>query len=455
MFVLRLTTDGTGLVFGTFLGGSSGDSATGIALDAAGNVYVLGITSSIDFPTTSGAMRRTPLDPRFINDEVAVKLSPDGSTLLFGTFLGNGVGYGIAADHAGGAYVAGYAFPDSGYPATSDAIDKIIQRYDGFLLRLNAQGALAYGTYLGGVDTDIITSVATDATGSVYVAGVTTSPDFLVTSGSFDPTWNTGEDAFVLKLGSIGPADTDGDGVADPTDNCPSIANANQANNDGDAQGDACDPDDDNDGVLDTADNCRLIANPSQADFDGDGVGDVCDPRNAPRVTALALGGPAINENASVLLTVAFADPDAGQTHGVSISWGDGSPPTTMTLSAGVFVAAAPHQYLDDDPSGTPADSKTIGVTIIDSMSDVGTGQTSVIVNNVAPVISSVTGPIAPITIGTSITIAASYVDAGPMIHTPPSWRGVMRLAIRNRCALPAYVRRLMSTTRPASTRLS
>ncbi len=73
------------------------------------------------------------------------------------------------------------------------------------------------------------------------------------------------------------PPDTDGDSVGDTCDNCASIPNADQANADGDSQGNACDTDDDGDGRLDTADNCPLAANADQADADGDGDGDVCD----------------------------------------------------------------------------------------------------------------------------------------------------------------------------------
>jgi hypothetical protein len=94
--------------------------------------------------------------------------------------------------------------------------------------------------------------------------------------------------------------DSDSDGVFDIQDNCPNASNPSQANSDTDAPGDACDncptvtgaqtdtdadglgdicdADDDNDGVLDGADNCPLAANPSQADLDDDGVGDACDP---------------------------------------------------------------------------------------------------------------------------------------------------------------------------------
>jgi len=71
--------------------------------------------------------------------------------------------------------------------------------------------------------------------------------------------------------------DADGDGVGDVDDNCPTIANADQADNDNDSIGDVCDDDDDDDGILDVNDNCPMTANTDQADTDSDGIGDVCD----------------------------------------------------------------------------------------------------------------------------------------------------------------------------------
>ena len=75
-------------------------------------------------------------------------------------------------------------------------------------------------------------------------------------------------------------ADDDGDDIADSNDNCPLVKNTSQTNTDEDSQGDACDTDDDNDEVLDGADNCPLISNADQADADNDGKGDACDDSN-------------------------------------------------------------------------------------------------------------------------------------------------------------------------------
>jgi len=95
--------------------------------------------------------------------------------------------------------------------------------------------------------------------------------------GVLQDDWQTPWADKLALLRSLWNSDTDGDGVDDATDNCPLLANPDQADLDTDGQGDVCDSDDDGDGVDDGSDNCPLLANPDQSDLDTNGQGDVCD----------------------------------------------------------------------------------------------------------------------------------------------------------------------------------
>lgn len=103
--------------------------------------------------------------------------------------------------------------------------------------------------------------------------------------GSFNSGIISNVDALTLSTGDsmahfdfeLVQPDTDGDGVTDDIDNCPGVANPDQADTDGDTIGDACEADSDGDGVIDDADNCPADANADQADLDGDSIGDACD----------------------------------------------------------------------------------------------------------------------------------------------------------------------------------
>ncbi len=207
-FVVKLNPAGSGLVYATFLGGSSGtDKGYGIAVDGTGSVYVMGETRSSNFPTTSGAFDTSYNG--YYRDAFVAKLNPAGSGLAYATFLGgrnSEWGYAIAVDGAGSAYVTGETQSDD-FPTTPGAFDTSLDGYwsDAFVVKLNPAGSgLAYATFLGGSDTDIGFGIALDAMGSAYVTGRTFSGNFPATPGAFDVSFNGFCDAFVVKLNPAG-----------------------------------------------------------------------------------------------------------------------------------------------------------------------------------------------------------------------------------------------------------
>jgi hypothetical protein len=204
VFVSKLNPTGSALVYSTYLGGSGADSGYGIAVDSAGNAYVIGRTFSADFPTMN------PFQPAYggSGDAFVSKLNPSGSALVYSTYLGGSKtdeGYGIAVDSAGNAYVTGRT--GSNFPKM-----KPLQPYgggnsDAFVSKLNPTGsALVYSTYLGGSKADQGGGIAVDSAGNAYVTGYTNSTDFPTTPGAFQTVCNGGsgcatyEDAFVAKI---------------------------------------------------------------------------------------------------------------------------------------------------------------------------------------------------------------------------------------------------------------
>src|SRR5438445_679977 len=212
-FVTKLNPTGSALVYSTYLGGSgaSGDYGAGIAVDAAGNAYVTGITSSSDFPTTAGAFQTTFGGGLY--DIFVTKLEPTGSALVYSTYLGGSAldkGYGIAVDTSGNAYVTGLTY-STDFPTTPGAIQTtyseggLYSGGDAFVTKLNAAGsALVYSTYLGGRGTDMGRAIALQYP-NVYVTGHTESYDFPTTTGAFQTMHDavSGTDVFVAKIADI------------------------------------------------------------------------------------------------------------------------------------------------------------------------------------------------------------------------------------------------------------
>ena len=203
-FVAKLNASGSGLVYSTYLGGTDFDSAHGIAVDSAGNAYVIGETVSIDFPTTAGALSRTNHGQY---DVYVTKLNATGSALVYSTYLGGTLvdnGERVAVDSGGNVYVLGFSSsPD--FPTTPGAFDTTANgAFDVTLTKLNPTGsALVYSTFLGGQDFDSVGGLALDAAGNAYIVGGTASLDFPTTPGAFD-TLPDGNDAFLTKLSASG-----------------------------------------------------------------------------------------------------------------------------------------------------------------------------------------------------------------------------------------------------------
>jgi hypothetical protein len=196
------------LDYSTYLGGSALDLGGGIAVDPSGSAYVTGGTPSINFPTTTGAFQTSFGGGSF--DAFVTKLNPTGSALVYSTYLGGSnfdQGNAIALDSSGSAYLTGRT--DSvNFPTTVGAFQTSPGgNSDTFAAKLNPTGsALAYSTYLGGLNSDVGNAIALDSSGSAYLTGRTDSVNFPTTVGAFQTSQPGTTAAFATKLNPSGSA---------------------------------------------------------------------------------------------------------------------------------------------------------------------------------------------------------------------------------------------------------
>lgn len=209
-FVAKLNTDGSDLIFSTYLGGGAGgyESGHGIVIDQQGNIYVAGATDATDFPTVD------PLQPAYGGgslDGFVAKLNPEGSALLFSTYYG-GSGLdralGMGIDSAGNSYITGYT-SSTDLPTVEALQATNAGGYDAFLAVVKDDGTtLLFSTYLGGGGDENCynpgqgdAGLAVHPSGKAYLTGLTSSTDFPITVGAWDTTFNGGaSDAFVTSL---------------------------------------------------------------------------------------------------------------------------------------------------------------------------------------------------------------------------------------------------------------
>ena len=201
-FVAKLSSDGSLLVYSTYLGESDEDAGEDIAVDGSGNVYATGQTESSDFPTA------IPLQAAMggASDAFVAKLNSSGTALSFATYLGGGGedgGEGIALDESGNVYIAGTT-GSADFPTVQPLQGTLGGGTDAFVAKLNSSGTvLEYATYLGGNGNDESDGLAVDASGNAYLVGETASGNF-PTVDALQSSRQGATDAFVAKLNASG-----------------------------------------------------------------------------------------------------------------------------------------------------------------------------------------------------------------------------------------------------------
>ncbi|MCZ7580994.1 MAG: SBBP repeat-containing protein [Fimbriimonadaceae bacterium] len=231
-FVLKVLPDGTGIDWGTYIGGERFDVGFAIAVGPANNVHVVGNAQSENlFPLVNAVQGAIMGD----GDAFITKISPDGTTFVYSTYMGgtdaiipddpnvgdppddptnpydntnthldDDQGIGVAVDGDGSAYILGQtAYND--IIKVPGSFDTVVNGWDAFVYKFTPDGTgFVYGTMIGGNNTEQPTGIAVDSTNNAYVTGGTTSFNFPRTTGVFDSTYNLGTDCFITKINRPG-----------------------------------------------------------------------------------------------------------------------------------------------------------------------------------------------------------------------------------------------------------
>ncbi|MHA2102651.1 MAG: SBBP repeat-containing protein [Candidatus Hodarchaeales archaeon] len=219
IFVTKLSPEGSSyqIRFSTFLGGTSTEDTSSIAVDSMNNIIISGATISNDFPLTTNALNTTYNAPYsscwvypggLLNEcgnMFISKISPDGSELLYSTYI-SGIHEeypsGIVVDSSNNIIVTGTT-QSSDFPITKNAYKNEISDRDAFLLKLSSDGSeLLYSTYVGGTAADFGSGVDLDKNSNIIMTGSTGSNDFSMTQEALGPSksFNT----FIFKVSSNG-----------------------------------------------------------------------------------------------------------------------------------------------------------------------------------------------------------------------------------------------------------
>ncbi|HVA00140.1 MAG TPA: SBBP repeat-containing protein, partial [Terriglobia bacterium] len=221
VFITKFNPAGSALVYSTYLGGTGLDRSTSIAVDTSGNVYVAGETASAAFPTTSGVVQTANHGN---GDAFVAKLSANGATLTYSTYLGGAQAdqaNGIRVDGSGNAFITGYT-QSSDFPILNP-VEAVFGGgtcgsgpcLDAFVAEINSTAtALVYSTYLGGNANDYGQALALDASGNAYVTGAASSSNFPVTAGDFQDAIGSPGGASDVFVAKVNPANAPGAGLS-------------------------------------------------------------------------------------------------------------------------------------------------------------------------------------------------------------------------------------------------
>lgn len=206
-WVMKLNQTGTNIIYATIVGAVDREWALDLVVDGAGNAIFAGLSNSNAYPTTPGAHS----DCASIGgwNAVVTKLNSTGTDLIYSTCLGSGLddeAHAMALDNAGNVYVTGHTQDPIGFPG-STILGTIGGIQEVFVTKINPSGTgLVYSTVLAGGNAEDSYSILLDSSNRAYVAGLTTSSSFPVTSGAYDTSQNGGIDVFIARLNAGGSA---------------------------------------------------------------------------------------------------------------------------------------------------------------------------------------------------------------------------------------------------------
>jgi hypothetical protein len=203
VLIRKLTLDGSAFLYTADLGGSGDDIGNGIAVDGSGSAYVGGRTSSGDFPIANAFQSGNAGN----TNAFVLRLTPSGSSLIFSTYIGGSdddEGFALALDNQGSVYLAG-ASASVDFPTSNNAFQtQNFGGFDCFVAKFDFQGNAIFSTLVGGGSDDEAFAIAVDNFGNSYITGQTASNSYPQANASFQHSRHGGLDAFITEITADG-----------------------------------------------------------------------------------------------------------------------------------------------------------------------------------------------------------------------------------------------------------